>query len=154
MLVSQTAMHAKDRISPKVVYRNLDGVSWDISQSVTSPNIPTDDCTAFDLVKPLETTTGPNIGFEITVDTLEVGGTFSGTFYVEGVGEGRPWRGKSIGTTDVPLSLVDKPPEPLDPAFKTFLAITPLGNDGRGGFVDRAQVGSNELFRDVSEAFR
>jgi hypothetical protein len=131
-----------------VVYRTLDGTCWDISKSVTSPDIPVDNGTAFDIVRPFESVTEPRIGFSIRIKALEAGGEFSGTFS-SSANEARPWRGKCIGMTHVPLAVVENPLQPLDPAFKTFLAITPLGNDGKGGFVDMAQVGSNELFRDV-----
>ena len=92
--------------------------------------------------------TEPRIGFTIRIKALEAGEEFSGTFS-SSANEDRPWRGKCIGMTHIPLAVVENPPQPMDPAFETFLAITPLGNDGKDGFVDMAQVASNELFRDV-----
>lgn len=132
----------------QVVYRNLDGVSWDISQSVTSPNLPADDRTAFDIVKPFTANTDPKIGFAIHIKLLETGGQFSGTFSSTADAV-VPWRGMCLGITDVPLSRIEAHPQPMDPRVKTFLEITPLGYDEDGGFVDMAQAGSNELFRDV-----
>ncbi|KAL2678414.1 hypothetical protein Neosp_009160 [[Neocosmospora] mangrovei] len=132
----------------QVVYRTLEGYVWDISQSVTSPDIPADDHTPFTLSRPFDAVAEPKIGFDIAVKFTDMSSTFAGTLRSTADTE-VAWRGKSIGKTDAPLSAVLEPQQPIAPAVKTFLEIQPLRDDGKGGRLDKAQAGANDLFRDL-----
>ncbi len=139
----------KRALPRKVVYRNLDGVSWDISQSVTSPPLPADDHTALDLTRPFTDAAEPKMGFAIKVTSLQERGVFSGTFSRSADAK-VPWRGKSIGMTHTPPEVVVAPPQPMNESVRLVLELTPLRADGKGGVDDMAQVGSNALFGEVS----